>query len=123
MKKKIIFILPFLIPFLSACKNIDNVNVDRLPAGLGDVNNLRYDNQAIYFDRVKDALKYRIEIEYNNENVFTKDIKVNQYDVETLNLVGNNTVYVTAFNASKKSKKAKLDFTITNIDSDTIYEG
>jgi hypothetical protein len=123
MKKKIIFIIPFLIPFLSACNNIDNVNVDKLQIGLGDVNNLRYSNQAIYFDKVKDALRYHIEIEYKNETVFAKDIKVNQYDVEILNLVGENTVYVTAYNTSKKSKKAKLDFTITNIDSDTIYEG
>ena len=96
MKKKLLFVLPFLIPFLAACENIDKVDIDKLATGLGDVKNLRYDNQAIYFDKVKDALKYHLEIEYKNETILTKDIKVNQYDIETLNLVGNNTVYVTA---------------------------
>ena len=110
MNKKLVFVLPFLIPCLSACKNVDNVNIDKLPTGLKDVTNLRYDNQAIYFDKVDGASRYHLEIEYKNNIVFTKDIKVNQYDVETLNLVGDNVAYVTAFNNQKKSKKSKLDF-------------
>ena len=123
MKKGIFLVLTLLIPFSMSCSSIDDVNVDDLSTGLDAVQNLHYDNQVIYFDAVKDAMKYRLEIEYQNNIVFTKDISKLQYDIETLGLIGNNVAYVTAFNTSKKSDRAKLDFTITGIDSDTIYEG
>ena len=120
MNKKILIVIPFLFSSLTACQG---GNFDNLKVGLDNVTNLTYKNQAIYFDRVENATQYRIEIEHASQKVLTKDISVNQYDIETLNLIGNNVAYVTAFNKEKKSETAKLEFAITNIDRDVIYEG
>ena len=123
MKKGIALVSVMLVPFLFSCSSIDDVDVDNLEVGLEKPQNLRYDNQVVYFDKVNDAMKYRLEIVHDEQTLFVKDITITQYDIETLNLIGDNTAYVTAFNTSKKSEKAQLDFTITGVDADTIYEG
>ena len=124
MKKRILYIVPFVIPLICACNNSNSeIDFDNLKTGLDDVLNLRYNNQVIYFDLVNEASAYHLEIVHQDQLIFAKDIQINQYDVETLNLIGTNTVFVTAYNTQKKSNKAELEFVITNIDTDTLYEG
>lgn len=130
MKKTIGIALFLIIPCLFGCNNNNPtlsetsiVSIDDKTEDLGEVTNFRYENLALYFDKVKNATNYLLEIAHDNEIVFSKDISITQYDIETLNLFGTNKAYVTAYNDTEKSKKAELEFTITNIDRDTIYEG
>lgn len=103
MKKRIL-LLPFMLLTITACNNSGG----GLPQTDITVNNLKYENTVLSFDKVDDATGYSLKLIKNNSILFEDVITKNSIDLSVFNVYGNIEVDVCPLFKEKLGKSSVI---------------